>query len=137
MEFDRVSQQRILENIRNAIPCTWPRKIQELKVLIAAGGPVTLSGYLDAAGLELEDVYAGGRCWTDLVEDSRGIARPEGKESISIRKAISRLLHIDDRVRLVRYLEFVRAASPPDLTGLHERDRRLLRMLVSSLVGSF
>ena len=137
MEFDRVSQQRILENIRYAIPSTWPRKIQELKVLIAAGGPVTLSGYLDAAGLELEDVYAGGRCWTDLVEDSRGIARPEGKESISIRKAISRLLHIDDRVRLVRYLEFVRAASPPDLTSLHERDRRLFRMLVSSLVGSF
>lgn len=134
MEFDRVSQQRILENIRRAIPSTWPRKVQELRALIASGGVVSLSSYLDAAGLELDDIYVGGRCWTDLVEDARGMVRPEGKESELLRKAIGRLLHVDDRVRLVRYVEFLRASTPPSPANLGERDARLFRMLVSSLV---
>jgi hypothetical protein len=49
------------------------------------------------------------------------------------RRALGRLLHIDDAERIETYLEFLGHKSAPQVEQLTERRRRLLRMLVDSV----
>ena len=51
-------------------------------------------------------------------------------------RATSRLLHIDDRVRLDRYEQLVTGVRAPDADAMSEHDRRLARMLVSQLLDA-
>ena len=39
---------------------------------------VSLGDFLEQSGLELEDIYAGDKCWSDLCEDA-GLAGPAGR----------------------------------------------------------
>ena len=50
-----------------------------------------------------------------------------------LRKALGRLLHVDDDERIETYRELLRSASAPDVSAMPERRRRLVRMLVASL----
>jgi superfamily II DNA or RNA helicase/HKD family nuclease len=135
MEFDRVAQERVLASIRSAIPDRWPQKIDELRAMAAAGEAVELGNYLDATGLELEDLYANGKCWTDLLEDAGLLARRAGPQETAVRKAIGRMLHVDDEQRLEAYVRLLESDRAPGVASLPVREQRLLRMLVSSLCG--
>ena len=52
----------VLDNIRHALPTTWPQRVQELREL----GDVPLANYLDETGLDLDDIYRGNHTWTGL-----------------------------------------------------------------------
>jgi len=83
--------------------------------------------------MELSDVYAGNRGWSDLL-DAAGIAtRPVGPHEKPLRRAIGRLLHVDDEERIDFYRELATTGGRPRLDALTERQRRLVRMLVASL----
>jgi hypothetical protein len=135
MEFDRVAQERVLASIRLAIPNLWSQKVQELKAMAVAGETIDLGRYLVATGLELEDLYSNGRCWTDLMEEAGLAERQAGPEEARLRKGIGRLLHIDDALRLDGYTRLLESERPPDAASLPPRAQRLSRMLVSSLCG--
>ena len=60
MELDRVSSERVLRSIRDAVPDRWAGKVEELRRLAAGGNEVGLAVYLDKTGLALDDVYASG-----------------------------------------------------------------------------
>ncbi|MCA8950529.1 MAG: DUF3427 domain-containing protein [Planctomycetes bacterium] len=134
MELDRVAAELVLQNIRDSIPSRWAAKTEELRILAgAASEPVTLSLYLQHAGLDLEDVYAGNRSWSDLRQAAGLAVRPPGPEEATLRRACGRLLHVDDMVRIDGYRRLLRRKEVPDPAALEPLDARLLRMLVGTL----
>ena len=137
LELDPVASQLVLDNVRAAVPAQWTAKAQELRDLAAADptGDVKLRSFLEASGIELEDIYRS-RCWSDLRETAGLPTMPAGPHEQPLRRACGRLLHVDDAVRLDVYRSLLRSPKPPALDALDERSRRLLRMLVASVIGS-
>jgi hypothetical protein len=95
---------------------------------------VSLPTFLEKSGLELEDIYAGDKSWSDLCQDAGLPVRPAGPHEASFRRACGRLLHIDDRKRIDAYRRLLQTEVAPDLSTLSVLDRRLLRMIVAPLV---
>jgi hypothetical protein len=128
-ELDPVAKDIVLRSIREAIPSTWRERVRELRAL----GDVTLGEYLEATGLELEDVYAGNHSWTELRREIGLATAPPGLDESALFRAVGRMLHVDDDERLDGYSQFLALDHPPSLAELSARQQRLLRMLVASL----
>jgi superfamily II DNA or RNA helicase len=128
-ELDRVAREIVLRSIREAIPSEWRAKCQELRAL----GDVRLGEYLTETGLDLDDVYTANHSWTELRRASGLRTASGGPDEPALLRAVGRLLHVDDHERLNAYRELVGHPSPPELNATDERDRRLIRMLVSSM----
>jgi hypothetical protein len=133
MELDRVASERVLSSIRNALPRTITDRARELAELAARQGYVTLKQYLEATGLDLEDVYSGGHSWSDLRERARLASAPHGAHEAVLRRACGRLLHVDDPERLGMWRRWLQRGVPPGV-GLALRENRLLRMLLAQLL---
>lgn len=133
MELDRVAAGVVLENLRQSLPNRWPAKVEELRHVASEGAPPTLAAFLQAAGLDLEDVYSVNRGWSDLREAAGLPVSPAGPDEAALRRAVGRLMHVNDRERLAAWRGFLQAPSAPAAASLDERQRRLLRMLVASL----
>lgn len=131
--LDRVAQEIVLRSLRESLPSSWRQRVAELNGLIAQGYEPRLATYLTESGLDLEDVYGNNRGWSDLLEASEAQTRPRGPNESALRKAIGRLVHIDDEERLVAYERFASAPTPP--TPESELEHTLLRMFVVSLAG--
>ena len=137
MELDPVAADVVLKSIRGAVPSKWREKIEALLAASSDGGDCSLAHYLESVGLELEDVYSGNRSWSDLRADAGLPVAPSGPQETPLRRAIGRLLHVDDMMRIDGYRRLLNLETAPDPTQLAERDRRLLRMLVISMVDTF
>jgi hypothetical protein len=90
--------------------------------------------FLEKSGLELEDIYAGDKSWSDLCEDAGLTVQPPGPHEASFRRACGRLLHIDDQQRIDAYRRLLGSEAAPDVQTLSLSDRRLLRMIVAPIV---
>jgi hypothetical protein len=129
ISLDRVARDVVLTSIKESVPSRWREKCAEL----AAIGDVDLAQYLNAAGLESNDIYDGGHSWTEmrrLVGFDRGEATPE---ETALLRAVRRLGHIDDDERLAFYRRLLVSADPPATDMLPPREQRLLRMLIGSI----
>jgi superfamily II DNA or RNA helicase/HKD family nuclease len=135
MELDRVAADIVLESIKNAVPSRWTEKVETLRFLTANGALCTLGRFLDETGLELEDVYTGNKSWSDLSAEAGVAAQQDGPHEHILRRACGRLLHVDDLVRIRTYERLVETPRVPDPAQMPEREQRLLRMLVGSLVA--
>jgi superfamily II DNA or RNA helicase len=133
MELDAVAREIVLKNIRESVPSRWTAKVEELRSLARAGTDASLVKYLAETGLELADVYDGGRSWSDLQSEAGIALRPPGPQEVALRRACGRLLHVDDMERLDGYTRLLSLDAVPRASMLQERDRRLARMLVASL----
>ena len=103
MHLDMEASEIVLRSLRDAIPSRWPSRVAELRVVHEKYPEVTLSQYLEESGLDLPDVYDGTRGWSDLCEAAGvPIARP-GQHEKPLRKALGRMLHIDDDERIATY----------------------------------
>lgn len=136
MQLDPVAQARVLASIRNAIPSTWPAKVAELRQLAAARPDLTLGDFLADSGLDLADLYGSNRSWSDLRAEAGLPVQPSGPSEDKIRRAIGRLLHVDDVERLKHWREWVANSRAPQVSRLSERERRVLRMLLAQLLES-
>lgn len=134
MELDPVASEVVLRSIREAVPSQWRGRVEELRHLVDAGQEPSLAALLTETGLELADLYSGGRSWSDLQEAAGLPVLPAGPNEEPLRRAVGRLLHIDDDERIRTYLRLLSSSSPPVPSSLPEREQRLLRMLVASLV---
>ena len=94
---------------------------------------VTLSQYLEESGLDLPDVYDGSRGWSDLCQAAGVPVAPAGPHEAPLRKALGRMLHVDDDERIDAYRRLLESPTTPDVAAMPERQRRLVRMLVASL----
>ncbi|HQR80820.1 MAG TPA: DUF3427 domain-containing protein [Actinomycetota bacterium] len=119
MHLDSVARQQVLDSIKNAVPSRWPAKVDELRMLVAAGHEPTLANFLDHSGLDLEDI--AGR-WSDLLEAAGLPVAPAGPHEKALRKAVGRMTHVDDEVRLTGYREVAQGRPSP-----------LQRMLVAAM----
>jgi superfamily II DNA or RNA helicase/HKD family nuclease len=135
MELDRVASEIVLGNIRTAVPSRWTERVDALRRLSAQVAGCSLARYLEETGLEFEDIYGGGKSWSDLREDAGLVERMAGPHEEALRRACGRLLHVDDRLRLEVYQRLLQSEQPPELEQLTGSEQRLLRMLVGSLVG--
>jgi hypothetical protein len=141
MEFDTVARAQVLESIRRSVPNRWDLKVQELRALAAdRNGVPSLHDYLEATDLSLEDVYAGERCWSDMLDAAGLTTAPRGPHEPQLRRAIGRMLHVDDLMRLDGYLAVLAgsACAAEDTKGCGNpvAQGRLQRMLLSSLFAS-
>jgi hypothetical protein len=129
MELDPVARDIVLRSIRQAIPSDWRAKCDELLSL----GNVSLATYLEETGLELEDIYANNKSWSEL-RRAVGLSTSEsGSQEDALLRAVGRLLHIDDHERLDAYRLLVAREKAPDPAVLNDRERRIARMLIASL----
>jgi superfamily II DNA or RNA helicase len=135
MELDRVAADIVLESIRNAVPSRWTERVEALRGLTAQGSSCSLARYLEETGLELEDVYAGNKSWSDLRADAGLAGQPAGLTEATLRRACGRLLHIDDMLRINVYRRFLDDDQALDPAQHSARERRLLRMMVGSIVS--
>ncbi|KYF88723.1 helicase, partial [Sorangium cellulosum] len=135
MELDRKASELVLENIRQAVPSGWTAKVEELRRMARGGdgGDVSLARFLEETGLEIEDVYASQRSWSELREDAGLPLLGAGPHERALRRACGRLLHVDDFVRIDGYRRLLASEACPDPGAMSERERRLLRMLVATV----
>jgi hypothetical protein len=136
MELDHVAEEIVLQNIRQSVASNWPSKVAELRQLARQGGTPTLERFLEETGVELEDVYAGTRSWSDMKTDAGLVPEPSDSTEVSLRRACGRLLHINDTTRIDLYRDLLSAESPDAVSNASSRERRLIRMLVGSLAGN-
>jgi hypothetical protein len=134
MELDRQTKEIVLRSIRKAIPSQWQQKADELRALDLEG-KIGLSGFLEASGLDLEDIYQGTYSWTDLKEAAGLPIAPAGPQEEKIRRACGRLLHVDDALRLDEWRKLLSQNVYSGPSDPNARDARLARMLVSQLMS--
>jgi len=132
MQLDRKASDIVLRSLRDAIPSQWPAKVDELRSLRRDNPEIDLAGYLHETGLDLEDVYTGSRSWSDLREAAGAAVATAGPHEVPLRRAVGRLLHIDDHERIGTYQRLLGHASPPQAESLPEREARLLHMLAAA-----
>jgi superfamily II DNA or RNA helicase/HKD family nuclease len=134
MQLDRVATEIVLKNIRQAIPSRRPAMERELRMLLASdqfeARVPSLHEFLQATGLELEDVYKSGS-WSGL-KRAAGIPMPaQGPIEDKLGDGVWRLLHVDDPQRLSAYSQALASLSSE---GLDEPTRRLVAGLHFGLV---
>jgi superfamily II DNA or RNA helicase/HKD family nuclease len=140
MELDRVAAARVLDSIRESVPTQWRAKAEELRLLAAEDPALTLAGFLDRSGLELDDVYPrkrsdpGKRSWSDLRAAAGLTVEPDGPHEAVLRRACGRLLHVDDAERLDRWSVWLSLDQPPEVSALDVYEQRMLRMLLAQLL---
>ncbi len=136
MELDSVARDIVVANIKAAIPSLWRAKATELAELAAAAptGDLSLGDFLGASGVELGDVYRGGRSWSDLRAEAGLSIAADGPSEKVMRRACGRMLHVDDPQRIQVYRRFLTEPRPPAAASLSQTERRLLRMLVAPMV---
>ncbi len=136
LELDPVAQSIVLDNIRQALPSRWNAKVDELRRLAeeAESRDVSLATFLQASGLETEDVYHGNKSWSDLREAAGLPVESAGPKEEVLRRACGRLLHVEDPVRIDAWRTLLESDRPPEPATMGEPQRRLLRMLVVSLL---
>jgi superfamily II DNA or RNA helicase/HKD family nuclease len=133
VELDEKASEIVLRSLREAIPSRWQARVEELRSLRRDRPDLDLAGFLHESGLELDDLYANGRSWSELREAAGAPVRPAGPHERALRRALGRLLHVDDEERIDGVRRFVAAASPPSVATMSERERRLARMLVATV----
>jgi superfamily II DNA or RNA helicase len=132
ISLDRVAREIVLDNLRNALPTQWRRRVAELRSL----GDVSLAAFLDETGLSIEDIYRSNESWTALRRAAGVPVMPSAPGEEEIERGIGRLLHIDDPDRLMAYQDFLSAASPDGLALDARRERQLHGLLLTLLPQS-
>jgi hypothetical protein len=129
MRLDKRSTEIILESIRSALPSRRPAMVRELKALLQSdrfsGRAPSLVEFLHESGLDLDDVYRGGS-WSALKREAGVAVAAPGPREAEIGKAMNRLLHIDDPLRIEAYRRWLRSESV---------DPRLVAALPFTLLG--
>jgi superfamily II DNA or RNA helicase/HKD family nuclease len=107
LQLDAQARDTILRSLQVALGSAR-RLAKELKDL-ATLGPVSLKGFLDATGRDLDDVYGDNYGWTTL----RGMAGLEARdeETEDLSRRLGWMTHIDEPARLQSYRAALAAAQ--------------------------
>jgi len=104
VELDRVAQKLVLDHIKSSLPNRWPERVSELKAM----GDVDLAFYLESTGLEVDDVYQGGRSWTEHRRAAGWVEDAPGSDEVKLGRALGRMIHLGDSIRLNYYRKLLR-----------------------------
>jgi superfamily II DNA or RNA helicase/HKD family nuclease len=134
IQLDRIAAQTVIDNIRESLGRGDEVLVDELRAL---GRDVSLAELLRETGLDLDDVYSRpGRSLTRLRRRAGLATRapspsaPSSDElEVRLERALARLLHVDDPVRLSAFSAALAQDKPPS-AGASDP---LLRMLFVAL----
>jgi superfamily II DNA or RNA helicase len=133
INLDQKTTERVLKSLRKAIPTSESHQTREL-VRLTTDSDMSLCDFLDETGLEISDIFRNGRSWMTL-RIAAGLPAPkEGSHTARMRRAMGRMLHIEDELRLSTYAAWIDQDHPPPLQTEH--DIRLMRMLLATLTRS-
>ncbi|MEX0887109.1 MAG: DEAD/DEAH box helicase family protein [Phycisphaeraceae bacterium] len=133
IQFERVAQQRVLENIRQTLHLRRPQLVRELGELGRhLGRPPTLQQAMDYLHVELDDLLRRG-LWSRLLADAGLVEPPTDQDEATLAKGLRRLAHIDDPRQIRFLLSHLRAEAHDD--GPAATIERRLTMLMVSLFG--
>lgn len=132
IHLDSHSQTEILNSFKNAIPSQWPKMVAELKAL----GDVSLKAFLLESGLTLDELYGRSRTFAELRRAAGFEPSEPSDQEVALLRGVARLKHIDDSTRIEKYREWLIGDRPPDISNMNSFDRRLARMLSSSVTSS-
>jgi superfamily II DNA or RNA helicase len=102
-ELDKVSREQVLENLRTLLKFNKGYFMNDIRNM----GDKSLSDYIEAADVELSDLYKNGRSFTLLKQMMFEPDRSIDPIDVDISKAIGRALHIDDAKRIEAYLNII------------------------------
>ncbi len=136
VQLDQKASEIVLRSLREAIPSRWPGKVAELASLRRDRPDIDLAQFLEHSGLDLEDVYDGNHSWSDVQQSAGAEVLGAGPHEAALRRAVGRLLHVDDRHRLAAYRGHLDDPTPPSVGTLTAGARRLLHMLVAQLTDT-
>ncbi|MDR3690954.1 MAG: DUF3427 domain-containing protein, partial [Fimbriimonas sp.] len=110
IRLDKVTTERVLRNIRQAIPSDLPQLAAEARRLAVGGRSLTVGQFLTETGLEPSDLYAANRSFTQVLQnaDLWNGDLPERHYRVGA------LAHADDRFRLEQYRSVVRETTYDD-----------------------
>jgi superfamily II DNA or RNA helicase/HKD family nuclease len=132
IQLEPMAKERVLGSIQRAIRGGWTNLVAALRGL---GPSATLAAFLHETGVDLTDVYrpnAGG--WTALRRAAGFERRPPTEDEPTRARALGRMLHLDDPLRLDTWRRWLAHAAPPRVDDLDDAGRALARMLLV-LVG--
>lgn len=133
VDLDRKSREVVLQSLRQA--ARQSRRAQVVADLKQAGSDLAMPRFLDRFGHRIEDIYRGGRSWTELRREA-GFEVPAATDSdleALVLRNLSRLTHVDDPERSQFYRSLLSVERPPSISELRERHQRMLTMLAWSL----
>ena len=129
IHLDRDAQQAVLDNIQAALGLGYKALAEDL---VALGRDVGLKEFLLETGAELEDVYAAateGKGWTALRRRA-GLPTPAaGALEPQLEKALARMLHVDDPLRLTGFQRLFAGDNPAKADASSAQQRMLLMLL--------
>ena len=131
VQLDPVAKKIVLDNIRTALPTRWPERVRELREL----GDVSLAAYLDATGLERDDVYQGGHYFTEMRRAAGVLPSAAPDSEVRLGPAFGRILHVDDLDRIDAYTSLLGAQELIAERDLDERRARQLHGLLLTLLA--
>lgn len=134
LQLDARAAADVLRNLRESLPYTLAARASELRRVAETLKRPSLAQFIEASGLPLEELYSGNHCWSSLLEASGLGTLPAGPEEKVLRRALGRLLHIDDGERIAAFRTWACTLAPLDPASLCLRERRLLHMLLATLL---
>lgn len=134
MQLDSVARDQVLANIRSSLPYRLPQRRTELMRVADGDEKITLKAFLDASGLAAEDIYSGNHSWSDLRDAAGLMTFRAGPEERTLRRALGRLIHMDDPERIQRYRQLAASPTAFDPSTMSLRDRRLFHMLATVML---
>ena len=135
IDLDRQSREIVLDGLKAAVRRSrWATLVADLS---SEADDLSLDQFLDRYHLRVEDVYRGGRSWTQLCREAGEAVPTATDEEIESRclRAAGRLTHVDDPERVAFYRRLFDAERAPDLAGMNERETRLVTMLAWGLAS--
>ena len=124
MQLDEKASEIVLRSLREAIPTRWPARVEELRVVHASHPMSRCRSTSRSPDLTCPTVrrltWLVGSC------EAAGVPiAPAGEHEKPLRKALGRLLHIDDDERIATYRRLLES-HPVDVSAMSERERRLV-----------
>ena len=129
IELDRVARQVVIDHIKSSLPVRWPDRVAELRQMGVAG----LGEYLEETGLDLTDVYSGGKSWTSHRRAAGQLSGEPGEYENQLSRSLGRMLHIDDELRISTYRDLLSRPEPPAVHQMSRLEHQVAFMLSSSL----
>ncbi|MGD0194011.1 MAG: DUF3427 domain-containing protein, partial [Candidatus Dormibacteria bacterium] len=125
MSLDRQAERLILENLRSATRGRRRDLVDELRSI----GDCDLEAFLRDSTFGLTDIYSGSSPGWTMLRRSAGFAAEATPDDAGLSAAMSRMLHIDDPLRVSTYTEWLNGLVPPSSETFSGMEMRLATML--------
>lgn len=125
VELDKVSQEIVLDNIKDSIASNRPQIVSLYK---SVHRPNSLQNFFEKTELHLEDFYKNDLYFTQLKREAGLITGNQTEEEKAFGRSIIRSIHIDSISRLKWSINFFSKSNAPSINSLGKKELSYLRM---------